>query len=415
MAKITPFRAVRAKRDKVHMVATRPVYNYPRRILNAKLDTNPYTFLHVVYPEYKELKADRTAPNTKARFEKIRQRYRKFHQDGIFFKDDRPNLYIYRQVNGENVYHGIVAGISIDDYFSGVIKVHEQTLTKREQIFKEYLDTTKFNAEPVLLTYPDNPTIDNILNMYMAERPEYDFTNTDQVRHTMWRIDEPSDISRIEQVFSRFKSIYIADGHHRSASSALYGKDRREQSEKFTGEEPFNYFMGCFIPESQLDIYDFNRVVRDLNGHSPETFLELLNSQFDVECKGSGVYRTEKQHSFSMYLDGKWYALTCKPGSFDDDDPVGGLDSHILTKNILTPLLGIKDLKTNQRISFVGGLKGMEALQAKVHSGKYKVAFGLFPVSVKQLKHVADTGNSMPPKTTWIEPKMRSGLTIFEI
>ena len=379
------------------------------------MDTNPYAFIHIINPEYKAPKSERTKANSYERFCKTRERYREWKRQGIFERDDRPCLYLYRQQSGEKVYTGIIAGISIDDYFKGIIKVHEQTLTKREQVFKKYLDVCKFNAEPVLLTYPDNSTIDGILSMYMAERPKFDFTNTDRVRHTLWLIDEQDDISRITQVFDRFKSIYIADGHHRSASSALFGKAMREEEERPNPNAPYNYFMSCFIPESQLDIYDFNRVVKDLNGYTPKELLVLLESQFEVVDMGENPYQPEALHNFGMYLDSRWYSLSSKEGTYDPDHPVSSLDSHILTENILSPLLNVKDLKTDKRIEFIGGLKGIDPLQKHVDSGKSKVAFALYPVTVQHMKWVADTGNTMPPKTTWIEPKMRSGLTIFEV
>lgn len=414
MAKIRPFCAVRPSRDKVHLVASRPVYTYSRRILNAKLETNPYTFIHIIQPEFRQPREQRTSPNSRKRFQKVRNMYERFLEDGWFFRDEKPSIYIYRQIKDNRSYVGLIAGISNEDYFGGVIKKHEQTLTKRENMFKEYLDEVNFNAEPVLLTYPDSPEIEVILHRYIQDRPEYNFTNTDHIQHQLWCITDESDIQAIQHQFEGFDSIYIADGHHRSASSALLGKARTEAGQG-DGDAQHNYFMSFFIPESQLDIYDFNRVVKDLNGLSCEAFLEALEEKFEVVEIEEELHAPKQLHHFSMYLDGRWFELRCKPGTYIPGDPVGTLDSQILTANILSPILGIHDLKTNKRIDFVGGLKGMEALKHAVDCGKMKVAFGLFPVSVEQLKNIADTGNIMPPKTTWIEPKLRSGLTIFEL
>ncbi len=366
--------------------------------------------MHVILPEFGSKIT--TKPNTTERFKLVKKNFEAFRKKGIFIQDKNDCLYIYRQLKDGYSYTGIIAGAAVDDYLNGVIKIHEQTLTKREEIFKNYLDVCGFNAEPVLLSYSDNNTVDKVLKRYTAERSEYEFTTADGVTHFLWIVAEKKDIAIICKAFEKIPAVYIADGHHRSASSALLAKDRRSKLKKYSGKEMFNYCMAFFISESQLNIYDFNRVVKDLNGLSAKEFLDQLREKFDVESKGKKCYRPKKLHNFSMYLEGEWYSLTAKKGSFNSKHPVGNLDAQILTDNILSPVLGIHDLKTDSRIEFVGGLQGMEGLQRKVDEGKMKVAFGLFPVKVDQLKQIADTNNIMPPKTTWIEPKLRSGLVI---
>ncbi len=409
MASIKPFKAIRPSRDKAHLVATRSYVSYKRRILNAILETNPYSFLHIIRPEYGQ--KVKTRPNTRERFKNVRKKFEEFCADGTFVQDQKENLYIYRQIKDGFSYTGIIAGASIDDYFNQVIKVHEHTLTKREQVFKEYLNICEFNAEPVLFTYPDHNVVNAIVEKHTHNRAEIDFSTTDRVRHSLWIIDDESAISQITKEFESISSVYIADGHHRTASSALYG---REQEEAGNNNPLHHYFMAYFIPESQLNIYDFNRVVKDLNGLTKEQFIQKLNQHFIIEVREQ-QYSPTKIHNFSMYLIDRWYSLTVRDEAFNHDDPVGKLDAHILSEKVLAPILGITDLKNDRRVDFVGGLEGMNGLQQQVDSGKMEVAFGLYPVSVSQLKEVADTNNIMPPKTTWIEPKMRSGLTIYSL
>ena len=406
MAKIIPFKAVRPTRDKVHLVASRAFYSYKKNILAAKLESNPYTFIHIINPEFRE--DDKTKPNTSERFEKVKDKYQEFKSNGVLVQDEKAAFYIYRQAGPDNSFTGIVAGASIQDYIDKKIKVHEQTITAREQVFKKYLDICGFNAEPVLLTYPDSKTIDDVFEKYYSIRPEFEFATTDEVVHEIWPITELSDQLIIEKEFESFNSIYIADGHHRSSSSVLLGQDKTAEK----GEGLHNYFLSYFIPESQLKIYDFNRLALDLNGLSIDAFLSSVSEKFDIS--ESEKSKPTELHEFRMYLENKWYKLVAKSNSFNAENPVGNLDSSILSDNILAPILNITDLKTSDRIAFVGGLEGMDALEKKVDEGKAKVAFALFPVSVEQLKHVADTGSIMPPKSTWIEPKLRSGLTIYE-
>jgi uncharacterized protein (DUF1015 family) len=413
MANVTPFKGIRPAKDKVHLVSSRSMDGYTKADIHDKLKGNPYTFLHVLNPDYDD--KQHTAPGSPERLKKIKLKFDEFYKGGVFFRDPDPCFYIYQQKNGENTFTGIIGCSSIEDYFNGVIKIHEQTITEREEKLKQYLEVCDFNAEPVLFSYPNDRTIDAVTEKITATPPEYDFSTTDKIRHMLWPVSDPKITTSILYRFKQIPAIYIADGHHRSASSALLGKSRREKNSSFTGREPFNYYLGVFFPESQLKIYDFNRVVTDLNGLNEKDFLSKLKEKFELVEKGTELYRPISKHNFTMYLDGKWYSLTPKPGIVNDIEPVNSLDASILTEYILSPVLDIHDLKTDKRVGFVPGIKGIEELKIQVDSGKAKAAFGLFPVSMEQLKLIADTNNIMPPKTTWIEPKMRSGLVIYPL
>jgi uncharacterized protein (DUF1015 family) len=413
VAKIIPFRGIRPVRDKVHLVASRSVDNYGRNDLAEKLRGNPYTFLHVINPDFSEGK--RSKPGTLDRLKKVRNKYLQFRNEGIFLRDQTPTYYLYQQIKLGHTYTGIIACTSIDEYFNGTIRVHEQTLTDRERKLQEYLDVCEFNAEPVLFCYPDHEGITAIIDKHLAQREEYDFTTTDKVRHRLWLIDSEQDVHAMEEYFGDISAVYIADGHHRSASSARLGKDRRQRDGMFSGNEPYNYYLGVFFPESQLKIFDFNRVVKDLNGLSTEEFISAIQNDFEVNRHGDNIFKPQQKHVFSMYLENAWYELRLLPGRVNDAEPVNSLDAFLLSKYILTPVLGIEDLKTDNRVGFVSGIKGADELKNQVDHWKFKVAFGLYPVQMQELKHIADTNNIMPPKTTWVEPKMRSGLVIFPL
>lgn len=413
MATIIPFVGIRPSKDKVHLVASRSVDAYSSTQLNDKLLSNPYTFLHIISPDFSD--GIKTKPGSEERLKKVKSRYLKFINDGIFVSDPEPCYYIYQQMKDGNIYTGIIGCSSIDDYFNGIIKIHEQTLTERENKLKHYLEICDFNAEPVLFCYPDDKIIDELVNEEVQKEPVNDFSTTDKVQHKLWVVKDQVKVEQIRERFLKIPAVYIADGHHRSASSALLGKSRREENPGYTGKEPFNYYLGVFFPETQLKIFDFNRVVKDLNGLSSEDFIQKLSLKFVITDKGSNLYKPEKKHNFSMYLDGKWYSLDAKKEIIHQEDPVGSLDAYILTEHILAPVLNIHDLKTNKRIEFISGIRGMKELKKQVDNGKFKVAFGLFPVEMKQLKQIADTNNCMPPKTTWVEPKIRSGLVIYSL
>ena len=413
MATVRPFKGIRPAKDKVHLVASRSVDTYKPAELTAKLAENPYTFLHIIKPKFtQEQKVSVGSPEY---LKRIKGNYDKFIKEGIFETDPDKAFYVYRQEKDGNTYTGIIGCASIDDYFNGVIKIHEQTLTNKEEKLRDYLEVCDFNAEPVCLTYPADAVIDQTVETITQSDPVYDFTTTDRVRHKLWRVNDAQKVKFISDRFSKIEAVYIADGHHRSASSALLGQKKRQQNPGYTGEEPFNYFMEAFFPEHQLKIFDFNRVVKDLNGLREPEFLGKLEEKFIVEEKGQDVYKPQHIHNLSMYLEGQWFSLTAKPGTYKKNDPVESLDVSILSKHVLGPVLGIHDLKTDKRIGFVPGVKGMKELKAQVDSAKAKVAFGLFPVTMDQLKAISDTGNIMPPKSTWVEPKLRSGLVVFAL
>jgi uncharacterized protein (DUF1015 family) len=411
MAKVIPFRAIRPENDKVHLVASRSVDGYNLAELRDKLSGNPYTFLHVINPDFDD--NIKTRPGSKERLQKVKNKFKKFVKEKVFKRDEAPGYYIYRQVKGDDTYIGIIACTSIDDYMNGVIKIHEQTITSREEKLKDYLEVCEFNAEPVLFCYPNDKVIDKTTSDIVNEKPDYDFTTTDRVRHTLWVVNDKKIVQLLAERFAQIPNIYIADGHHRSASSALLGKIKRSNKKNYSGEEAFNYYLGVFFPESQLKIYDYNRVVKDLNQLSPETLIQKIRSKFEVtEIKGDD-FKPRAKHELSMYLCNKWYSLKAKSETYNPKDPVGSLDAAILTEHILSPIFDIHDLKTDKRIGFVPGIKGSQELKRQVDEGKAAVAFGLYPVTMEHLKWIADTNNIMPPKSTWVEPKMRSGLVIY--
>lgn len=411
MATIIPFKAIRPEPDKVHLVASRSVDGYNNSELRDKLAGNPFTFLHVINPDYDD--GVKTKPGSPERLKKVKNRFKAFVEEAVFFQDETPCYYIYRQMKEDNTYTGIIACTSIDDYFNGVIKKHEQTLTHREEKLKEYLEVCEFNAEPVLFCYPNNTIIDKITESYTSTRANYDFTTTDRVRHTLWVVSNSEHTTKIQNAFQSIPSIYIADGHHRSASSALLGKSRREQSKTQNEQALYNYYLGVFFPETQLKIYDYNRVVKDLNNLTDEAFIEQLQKRFTVSKINSKDYRPGMKHEISMYLKGSWYSLIINSELYNPNDPVGSLDAAIFTEQLLAPILNIHDLKTDKRIGFIPGVKGSKELKKQVDEGKYAVAFGLYPVTMEHLKWIADTNNIMPPKSTWVEPKMRSGLLVY--
>lgn len=414
MAKIRAFKGIRPTRDKVHLVASRSYVSYDQEALYNKLSENPYTFIHIINPEF-------NIPNENAaqgieRFKKVKERFQDFVTEGVYQTDKKKSLYIYRQIKSNETHTGIIGAASIADYLNKNIKVHEHTITKREIMFKDYLRTCGFNAEPVLLSYPDDETIESVIDRYTAERPEYDFTSTNKVRHQLWIIDNPNDLATVENAFEKIDSLYIADGHHRSASSARLCEELQKENSNAPKEEAsYNFCMSYLIPESQLKIYDYNRMVKDLNGLSHAEFLDEVAKVYKITLKGEDCYCPSGKDEISMYLDKKWYALSALAGTFDANCSVGSLDPEILSQNLLDPILGIKDPKNDPRIAFLDGVKGMKGLQNVVDSGAMTVAFGLKPISVDQLKRVADEERIMPPKSTYIEPKLRSGMIIYSL
>lgn len=411
MAKIIPFRAIRPPRDLVHLVATRSYMTYTEPALKDKLENNPYTFLRVINPDWEGEKLHGIE-----KYEAVRDEFQRYVQQGYFVQDKEPSYYLYEQVAKGESFMGVIAGVSVDDYESGLIRKHEDTLSAREAMFKEYLKVTDFNAEPVLISYPDAPGLDLVIARHKLERPEYEFYTTDGHLHRLWMINEEADQQHIERYFARIPALYIADGHHRCASSALLAEETCQMNGSAREGQNCGYFMALLMPETKLHIWDFNRLVRDLNGHTPKSFLKALEERFELLRLPAGCDpRPRSKHDLSMYLDGEWYSLIYNGQNVDPNDPVADLDAQILTDEVLRPLLGIADLRSDDRVQFLDGRKGMIGLEASVDSGGYAVAFALHPVSMEQLKRISDAGRTMPPKSTYIEPKLRSGLTVYPI
>ncbi len=411
MAKILPFKAVRPTRDKVSLVASRSYQSYTQAEREARLDYNPFSFLHIVNPGYKYDKEI----SGKDRYQLVRNRYLEFKEDDVFTQDKTPSFYIYKIVNRDKeVFNGIVAAASVEDYEKDVIKKHEDTIASRESIFKDYLKTVGFNAEPVLLTYPDNTTISNILDEIQKQRSEFEFTTTYRDTHYLWLIENKAHIDVITETFEKMETLYIADGHHRSSSSQLLCEDLKSLNKDHDGSENYNYFMSYLIPESELRIHEFNRLVKDLNGLTKEEFLIQLDTMFRIENRGIIPYKPSKKHHFSMYLDGEFYSLYLRKTNFKFETSLDELDAQLLYKTILKPILGISDLRNDSRIDYLSGKKDIVNLKSKIDGGAYKVGFGMVPASVEVLKQIADDGLKMPPKSTYIQPKLRSGVTIYE-
>lgn len=411
MAKIIPFKAVRPTRDKVSLVASRSYQTYTKKEREARLDYNPFSFLHIVNPGYKY---DRKITGTE-RYKLVKNRYLEFKEDDVFVQDKKPCFYVYKIVDRDKkVFNGIVAAASAKDYENNIIRKHEDTLENREHIFKDYLNTVGFNAEPVLLTYPDNTEIFNIINEIQIERPEFEFTTTYRDTHYLWLLEDDETIDKIAKEFEQIPILYIADGHHRSASSYLLYKELKQKNPNHTGNEAYNYFMSFLIPESELHIFEFNRLIKDLNGLTKEEFLIQLDEFYRIENRGKIPYKPSKKHHFSMYLDGEFYSLYLRKASFEFKNSLDALDSQILYKTILQPILGIEDLRTDNRIMYSNGKKDVINVKSSIDSGDFKVGFGMTPITIEELKQIADEGMKMPPKSTFIEPKLRSGVTIYE-
>lgn len=411
MATIIPFRAVRPTRDKVGLVAARAYQSYTLEQRESRLRDNPYSFLHIVNPGYKyDKKLNGTAP-----YHLVRNRYLEFKEEAIFIQDDTPCYYIYQITDREQqVFNGIIAAASAEEYGQDIIKKHEDTIASREIILQEYLKTVGFNAEPVLLTYPNNQNIANIISRVQKHRAEFEFTTTYRDTHLLWKVEDEILIKNLQQEFQKMSSIYIADGHHRTASSYLLYKDLKKQNKEPLGTEPYNFFMGYLIPESDLRIHEFNRVVKDLNGLSKEEFLMALDKVYRIENRGQIPYKPTKIHHFSMYLDGDFYSLHLRTLASDFKTALEALDAQILYTTILDPILGIKDLRNDGRLDYINGKKDIISMKNSIDKGDYLVGFGMVPVSLEEMKTIADEGYKMPPKSTYIEPKLRSGITIYE-
>ena len=407
MAHIIPFNALRPTRSKANLIASRPFYTYKKNLLSAKLEGNPYTFLHVINPEFRL--DDKTTPNSKERFEKVKEKFQEFKDLGYFIKDSLPHFYIYRQRTLFGEFIGIIAAASIHDFKNGLIKPHEKTLTKRENTFKLYLDICKFHAEPVLLSYKDEDDINKIIEKQTLKRAEYEFSTTDNKDHELWIIDDKNEIDQLIKAFEKVNSVYIADGHHRIASSILYG-DSKKHNDHFA-----NHFLSFFIAESKLKIFEYNRFIKSIDPLSKNELIDKLQEQFIVEpIENERIKKPSRKHEFTMYLNKKWYLLNPKDGVIEKDHPTFSLDTNLLSELILKPILQINDLKNDERVDFFNGARDYHELTEMGDKNKNSVIFCLYPHTIEELKKVADISSSMPPKSTWIEPKLRSGLIVYE-
>lgn len=414
MARIKPFKGLRPPKCWVEQVASRPYDVLNSEEARAEAAGNEKSLYHIIKPEIDfPVGTDEHDPVV---YLKAAANFRMFQEKGWLVQDEKECYYVYAQTMNGKTQYGLVVGAYVPDYMNGVIKKHELTRRDKEEDRMKHVRATNANIEPVFFAYPDNAEVDRIVAKYTARKPEYDFIAPgDGFGHTFWVIDEEADIARITKIFAAVPALYIADGHHRSAAAALVGAEKAQQNPAHTGTEEYNYFMAVCFPANQLTIIDYNRVVKDLNGLSDEAFLQKLAEHFYVEEKGTEEYKPNALHNFSLYLSGKWYSLTARPGTYDDNDPIGVLDVTISSRLILDEILGIKDLRSDKRIDFVGGIRGLGELKRRVDSGEMRVALALYPVTMKQLMDIADTGNIMPPKTTWFEPKLRSGLVIHKL
>ncbi len=414
MAIIKPFKGIRPPQALVEEVESRPYDVLNSEEARKEAEGNEKSLYHIIKPEIDfPAGTDEHDPRV---YEKAAENFQKFQDKGWLVQDKKENYYIYAQTMNGKTQYGLVVCAYVDDYMNGVIKKHELTRKDKEEDRMKHVRVNNANIEPVFFAYPDNKELDAIVARYAAAKPVYDFiAPIDGFRHQFWIIDNDADIQAITKAFAAMPSLYIADGHHRSAAAALVGAEKARLNPNHRGDEEYNYFMAVCFPANQLTIIDYNRVVKDLNGLTPAQFLDALKANFDVEEKGADIYKPNKLHNFSLYLGGKWYSLTAKAGTYNDNDPIGVLDVTISSNLILNDILGIKDLRTDKRIDFVGGIRGLGELKRRVDSGEMKVALALYPVSMKQLMDIADSGNIMPPKTTWFEPKLRSGLVIHKL
>jgi uncharacterized protein (DUF1015 family) len=414
MAILKAFKGLRPPAEIAKDLASRPYDVLNSKEARIEAEGNPYSLLHIIKPEI-DLPVDTDEHDPKV-YEKARLNLDLFRKNGWLVQDDKARLYIYAQTMNGKTQYGIVGCAGVDDYLNGVIKKHELTRHEKEEDRMKHVRITNANMEPVFFTYPAVKEIDATIDAYVkANHPVYDFTAVDSIGHHFWVIEDDATRDKIIDLFKEVPCTYVADGHHRTAAAALVGNEKRMQNPNYTGEEEFNYFLAVHFPDDQLSIIDYNRVVTDLNGFSNEEFMKKLKEVFTIEPKGSKIFKPDQLHTFSMYLNGEWFSLAAKPGTFDDSDPIGVLDVTILSQLVLDNILGIKDLRTDKRIDFVGGIRGLGELVKRVDSGEMNVAFALYPVSMKQLIDIADTGNIMPPKTTWFEPKLRSGLVVHSL
>ena len=414
MATIKPFKGIRPPQNLVERVASRPYDVLNSAEARAEAEGNEKSLYRIIRPEIDfPVGTDEHEPQV---YDKAAENFALFRKNGWLVQDEEESYYVYAQTMNGKTQYGLVVGAYVDDYLNGVIKKHELTRRDKEEDRMKHVRVNNANIEPVFFAYPSNAEVNAIVAKYTATNPVYDFVaEHDGFGHQFWVISDKADIARITELFAQMPTLYIADGHHRSAAAALVGAEKAKQNPNHRGDEEYNYFMAVCFPDDQLTIIDYNRVVKDLNGLTDEEFLAKLNVHFEVEKKGTEIYKPQALHNFSMYLSGNWYSLTAKPGTYDDHDPIGVLDVTISSNLILDEILDLRDLRSNKRIDFVGGIRGLGELARRVDSGEMRVALALYPVSMQQIIDIADSGNIMPPKTTWFEPKLRSGLVIHEL
>ena len=413
MATVKPFKGIRPPRECVREIASRPYDVLNSEEARKEANGNEKSLYHIIKPEIDfPVGTYEYSPEV---YEKAAENFRKFKEKGWLVQDKEEYYYVYAQTMNGRTQYGLVVGSHLDDYMNGKVKEHELTRKDKEEDRKKHILISNANLEPVFFAYPDNSRLDAIVKDTIKNTPEYDFVSIDQIGHHFWIIDQPETIQKITELFAEMPCMYIADGHHRSAAAVLVGTEKAKQNPNHTGKEEYNYFMAVCFPESQLKIMDYNRVVKDLNGLSKEEFFKQLSENFQITPKGETVYHPAKLHDFSLYIDKQWYSLEAKHGTYDDQDPIEVLDVTVSSKLILDQILGIKDLRIDERIDFVGGLRGLGELKRRVDSGEMAFALALYPVSMRQLIDIADTGNIMPPKTTWFEPKLRSGLIVHAL
>ena len=414
MAIVKPFRGIRPPQNYVEQVASLPYDVLSSEEARRIAADNEKSFYHIIKPEIDFPEGiDDHDPKV---YQKAADNFQLFQKNGWLVQDEKEQYYIYAQTMNGKTQYGLVVGAYVPDYMNGVIKKHELTRRDKEEDRMTHVRVSDANMGPVFLAYPDNAVLDAVVAKYTAQPPVYDFVAPeDGFGHTFWVVDQDEDIEAITKAFAAMPSLYIADGHHRSAAAALVGAEKAKQNPNHRGDEEYNYFMAVCFPANQLTVIDYNRVVKDLNGLTPEQFLEAVSAHFVVEDMGTEIYKPNALHNFGLYLEGKWYSLTAKEGTYDDHDPIGVLDVTISSNLILDQILGIKDLRSDKRIDFVGGIRGLGELKKRVDSGEMKMALALYPVSMKQIMDIADTGKIMPPKTTWFEPKLRSGLIIHKL
>lgn len=413
MAKVKPFRGLRPPKQFVEQVASKPYDVLSSEEARAEAEGNEKSLYHIIKPQIDFEPG--TGEHEQKVYDKAVENFQKFQREGWLVQDEKEQYYLYAQTMDGRTQYGLVVGASVDDYLTGKIKKHELTRKEKEVDRMHHIEINNANIEPVFLSFPTNEVLERVIAQTAKTQPEYDFVSEDGIGHTLWCISDDAVINEITEAFAKIPYLYIADGHHRTAAAAHVGEEKAKADPNHTGKEEYNYLLAVCFPESHLKVMDYNRVVKDLNGLTDEEFLQKVGEKFVVEDKGTEIYRPAALHNFSLYLGGKWYSLTAKEGTYDDNDPIGVLDVKISSDYILRDILNIVDLRTDKRIDFVGGIRGLGELKDRVDSGEMKMALALYPVTMRQIIDIADSGNIMPPKATWFEPKLRSGLIIHKL